>query len=220
MWVVLSLFVTQEWSSNHTFWGFTRKFCSGTFATFKVLLLPSLIVTSIFFSYPCWKAIACFECLHLTRALVSDDFCSLRELLPLGNWYCLCLLTRCHYSKSRTPSHLNLIVHLILGHCTVLWKDYQHKSAQSAVALCGGNWPLHEHHCKGACFLFTAAGFSLIFELFPHTALTIIATDAAAPLLECKCSFSWHEVHASVELIRRFHHTLKAGITLHKVCHI
>lgn len=116
------------------------------------------------------------------------------------------------------PNHLSLIVHIILRHCTVLWKDYQHKSARSAVALCGGNW--HEHHCKGAYFLFTAAGFSLIFELFPHTALTIIATDAAAPLLECKCSFSWHVVHASVEFIRRFHHALKVGITLHKVCHI
>lgn len=118
------------------------------------------------------------------------------------------------------PNHLSLIFHLILRHCTVLWKDYQHKSAQSAVALCGGNWPLQEHHCKGPYFLFTATGFSLILELFPHTALTIIITDAAAPLLECKCSFSWHEVHASVEFIRRFHHALKVGIILRKVCYI
>lgn len=73
---------------------------------------------------------------------------------------------------------------------------------------------------KGAYFLFIATGFSLIFELFPHRASSIIATDAAAPFLECKCSFSWHTLDASVEFIRRFHCAPKLGISLHKVCHL
>lgn len=125
----------------------------------------------------------------------------------------------CHHRSNQGPSLLSLIAHLILRHCTVLWKDYRHKSAPSALALCGGNWPLQEHQCKGVCSVYCYR-FSLILVLFPHRALTITATDAAAPLLECKCSFSWHEVHACVEFIRRFHHALRMGITLHKLCHI
>lgn len=83
----------------------------------------------------------------------------------------------------------------------------------------GGNCPACPGHCtnaaaRGACYLFTATGFSVIFELFPHGALTIIAVDAAAPFLECKSSFSWHAVDASVEFIRRSHSALKSGISL------
>lgn len=151
-------------------------------------------------------------------------------VLLQGNCYSLGIDTASVFSPipviaNQVTNRLSLIVHLILRHCTVLWKDYQHKSAQSAVALSWKPCPACAGHCtntaaKGAYFLFTATGFSLIFELFPHSALTIIATDAAAPFLECKCFFSWHTIDASVKFIRRLHRAQKSGISLHKVCHV
>lgn len=71
---------------------------------------------------------------------------------------------------------------------------------------------------NGADFLFTVAGFSLIFELFPRRTSAVVATDAAAPFLEYRCSFSWHTIDASVAIMT-FHCALKLCISLHKVCH-
>lgn len=72
---------------------------------------------------------------------------------------------------------------------------------------------------NGADFLFTVAGFSLIFELFPRRTSAAVATDAAAPFLEYRCSFSWHTIDASVAIMRS-HCALKSCISLHKVCHM